>query len=109
MRMRLRRLSWVVPVTVSVLLFCSAAFAYQFGTVTRDVDLKQGASGSSPTLSRLVRGSVVTATDQATAGFYKVRAANGSVGYVEAGALSLRPATNTGAAARPQAKQQSSG
>jgi hypothetical protein len=107
MRRKWTQTRWLI-LTVSLAFWISStAFAYQFGSVTQDTDLKKEASATSDTLAKLPKGSVVTASDQATDGFYKVRTTTGAVGFAAASVLTLRPAAGAKATqAQTQAQNQ---
>src|SRR4051812_39749022 len=87
----MRRFRWFLATIAPAVFLCSTAFAYQFGTLTKEADLKKDGAVTAPTISRMPKGSVVTASDQPVNGYFRVRTSNGSVGFIEATSLSLRP------------------
>jgi opacity protein-like surface antigen len=55
------------------------------------VELREGPGTSYKTVETLARGASVTASNQPTEGYYKVRAASGAIGFVQADTLVLEP------------------
>ena len=77
---------------VLILLFCcSSAWAARNAVVDVDTDLFSIPKAKATTLERLKKSAHVTASNYPTEGFYKVRAPDGTLGWVKADTLELGP------------------
>jgi Bacterial SH3 domain len=101
-----------MPAALLALVACRSAFieepgvrhseaptAQQAAVVTRAAAVRTGPDRGAPVVIELAAGTAVTASDQSTRGFRRVRTSDGRSGYVEDGAVQVG-----GAAAAPAAQ-----
>src|SRR5512133_2449815 len=104
-----------IPATLLALGACRSAFmeepgvrhseaptTQQAAVVTRAADVRSGPDRGAPVVRELAAGTVVTASDQSTRGFRRVRTSDGRSGYVEDGAVQIGAAAVGPSAARPE-------